>query len=130
MPVLPLLTTRASRVAFHRTLAYALTVLCAMVIAILTLAPVSIANDLPVNDKLYHLIAFAGLVLPSAVLYPRALLWALPFAVLFGGAIEIVQPAMGRNGEWPDFYADIWGVGLGLLVGLCVRAVLRACTRA
>ena len=68
----------------------------------------------------------AILVLPSAALYPRIIFSVLPFSVTFGGAIEIVQPAVGRNGEWADFYADIMGVGIGTVVGLCAGAVLRA----
>ena len=128
MSILPFATTRASRSTFHRTLAYTLTALIAIAIAILTLAPVSVPDGMPGTDKIYHLISFAALVLPGAVLYPRALALVLPFAVVFGGAIEIIQPAVGRNGELPDFYSDVLGVGIGVLVGLCVRALLRACT--
>jgi hypothetical protein len=55
----------------------------------------------------------------------------LPFSVTFGGAIEIVQPAVGRNVEWADFYADIMGVGIGTVVGLCAgHRASRLCGRA
>jgi uncharacterized membrane protein len=112
---------RSSRDAWRRALAFALTTLVATAIAILTLAPVSVLNGLPANDKVYHLIAFAVLVLPGAVLYPRGLALVLPFAIVFGGAIEIIQPVVGRNGEWHDFNADVAGVGIGVLLGLCAR---------
>ena len=72
----------------------------------------------------------AILVLPSAALYPRIIFSVLPFSVTFGGAIEIVQPAVGRNGEWADFYADIMGVGIGTVVGLCAgHRASRLCGR-
>jgi hypothetical protein len=68
----------------------------------------------------------AILGLTSAALYPRILFSALPFSVTFGDAIEIVQRAVGRNGELAGFYADIMGVGIGTVVGLFAGAVLRA----
>ena len=75
----------------------------------------------------YHAI----LVLPSAALYPRILFSVLPFSFTFGGVIEIVQPAVGCNGEWADFYADIMGVGIGTVVGLCAgHRASRLCRRA
>lgn len=120
---------RASGDASRRTLAFNLTALVAIAIAILTLAPLTAPGFLPGTDKIYHLISFATLALPGAVLYPRALGLVLPFTVFFGGAIETIQPVVGRSGEWPDFYADIAGVGLGALLGLCARAMLRISAR-
>jgi len=85
------------------------------------------ARDLPaidVNDKVEHIIAYAGLALwfggltePSR--YLRLFLW---LAVL-GGGIEILQGTMGlgRDAEWLDFVADCAGAIIGLL--LCVAGL-------
>lgn len=119
----------ASENSFDRSLAFVLTALVITAIAILSLAPVSGPGLLPGTDKIYHLVSYAALALPSAVLYPRALALVFPFAILFGGAIEIIQPAVGRSGERLDFYADVAGVCLGALLGLCARGMLRVIKR-
>ena len=57
-------------------------------------------------------------MLPVSALYPRALIWLVPWALIFGGAIELIQPLVNRGGEFSDFYADAWGVGAGFRVGI------------
>ncbi|PWG15839.1 teicoplanin resistance protein VanZ [Salibaculum griseiflavum] len=93
----------------------------AVVIAYLTLSPDAPGLDERSPDKLYHAIAFAALVFPSAFLRPRGLGWVIPAALVFGGAIELIQPWVGRSGEWGDFAADLVGVGLGVTAGLLLR---------
>ena len=102
-------------------IAFASTAIAALVIVWLALSPTQLALALPGTDKAGHLIGFIILTLPSAILYPRALKWLLPFAVLFGGGIELIQPIFGRQGAWPDFYADVVGTGVGVLAGLLMR---------
>jgi VanZ family protein len=109
------------RLRLRKVAAVSLTAVLAVTIAYLTLMPVSMPQSVPGSDKLHHLIAFAALTLPCAALWPRALLWLLPAAVLFGGAIEIIQPGIGRSGEWADFYADVAGVSLGMILGLSLN---------
>ena len=86
----------------------------AMVVAVLTLSPmpagVPIIDGL---DKLYHFAAFAGLIFPLIVTDSRRWFWAVPLVILFGGAIELIQPSVGRSAEWLDFGADITGVLAG-----------------
>ena len=41
----------------------------------------------------------------------------------FGGGIEVVQPTVGRSGEWANFYADVVGIGISVFVALLLRAV-------
>jgi len=48
----------------------------------------------------------------------------LPIALLFGGAIELIQPYLGRGGELADFAADAAGIVFGAALGLAIRAVL------
>lgn len=110
----------------HR-IAILATLLLAGVIAWLTLTPNPPAPELNrlLSDKHYHAIAFAALVLPSALLYARSLIWMLPLAALFGGAIELVQPYMGRDAEAADLLADVIGIGVGTVLGLVLRRQIR-----
>jgi VanZ family protein len=78
------------------------------------------------SDKLDHLVGFAVLLLPAALLYRHALYWLLPCAIAFGGAIEIIQPYVNRRGEWGDFWADAVGAVIGVLIGLTLRYIFRA----
>jgi len=98
-----------------------LTGLLAIVIACLTLFPLEVPQGVPGTDKTHHVIAFAALVLPAAFLFPRILVWTAPFAILFGGAIELVQPYVGRFRSLGDFQADMLGVLVGVLIGLLLR---------
>ena len=93
----------------------------AVLIAVTTLSPVPLHPTAFGHDKLVHLFSFAVLVLPASVRHPRALLWLGPAAILFGGAIEIIQPFVGREREGLDFLADSLGVGLGAIVGLVIH---------
>ena len=84
------------------------------------------------SDKLYRFIAFTALVFPCPLLFARTLIWVLPAAMLFGGAIELIQPYVGRGGELADFVADALGVFIGAALGLTLRAIVtrRATTSA
>ena len=95
----------------------------AVAIAYLTLTPQSL-NMGPGTDKIYHFIAFTALVFPCALLFARTLNWVLPAALLFGGAIELIQPYVGRGGELADFVADALGVLIGAALGLTLRAIV------
>ncbi|MDF2369192.1 MAG: hypothetical protein P1V21_00190 [Rhizobiaceae bacterium] len=102
-------------------IAFASTAIAALVIACLALSHTQLLIAMPGTDKTGHLIGFIALTLPCALLNPRALKWLLPLAVLFGGGIEMIQPVFGRQGAWPDFYADVLGAGAGALAGLLMR---------
>ncbi|MEZ5766631.1 MAG: VanZ family protein [Paracoccaceae bacterium] len=92
------------------------TIVIAVLIAVLTLSP---NPHLPRNDihldKLAHMAAFFGLVFPTAALWPRVTAWIGLAAVLYGGAIEVIQPYTGRSAEFADLLADGIGVGLGIV---------------
>ena len=107
----------------RRILALGVTLVLAVIIAILTLLPVSAPQVVPGTDKAHHLLGFAALTLPSALLYPRSLAIVLPCSLLFGGAIELIQPYVGRQGEFADFSADAVGALIGVGLGLTLRTV-------
>lgn len=106
-------------------LSWALTALLAVTILGLTLSP---PVTLPLQglgllqvDKLYHIAAFAALVLPAALLDPRGLRWVLPAGLVLGLLIEIIQPNVGREASAFDFLADAIGLALGTALGLALR---------
>jgi len=104
-------THHGSRIFVSQTLAITLTVLCAIAIAILTLAPVNVPNALPRDDKTYHLVAFATLVLPSSVLYPRALFWVLPCSFFLAAASRSCNQQWVAVVNGQIFTLMWWGLG-------------------
>jgi len=93
-----------------------LTITLGVVIAFLTLTPVS-SMDVPGSDKLHHALAFAALAFPLPFARSR-LVWPVILGVCaYGGLIEVIQPFFGREASWGDFLADIIGASLGGLSG-------------
>ena len=90
------------------------TVVIAVLIGMATLTPVEELPAVSGSDKLYHLISFAILTLPIAVIRPKALWVMFILSVGYGGAIEVLQPLVDRNCELTDFLADVAGVALGM----------------
>lgn len=113
------------RLILSRSFLLWLTGFLAAVISVLTLSQPGIAGSFKGADKAFHTIAFACLVLPTAIGRPRSLRWLIPAALLFGGAIELVQPLVGRGREVLDFLADIFGLGIGVTIGLTIRRCFR-----
>lgn len=108
-------------VLMRHALALTATVILGAVIAYLTLSPPQMSPPSLFSDKAYHAIAFAALIFPCALLYARSLIWVVPAALLFGGAIELIQPLVGREAEFADFVADAVGLGVGVIAGLILR---------
>ena len=90
------------------------TVVIAVLIGLATLTPVEKLPDVSGSDKLYHLISFAILTLPIAVIRPKAVWVIFILSVVYGGAIELLQPLVDRNCELADFLADASGAMLGM----------------
>ena len=71
-------------------------------------------------DKLVHFLAFAALVMPMAYARRLPLFLIILAGTAYGGLIELIQPYVGRSGEWGDLLAD----GSGSLAGALVAAML------
>lgn len=94
-----------------------LTAMLLAVISFLSLLPLTELPKVPGTDKTHHVIAYAVLMLPTALRQPCYwLLIGLGF-VAYGGVIELVQPYVNRYGEWLDFLANTSGVIIGALFG-------------
>ena len=74
-------------------------------------------NWLPQVDKLYHMMAFAALVIPAALFDRGAVRWMVVGGLILGAAIEFIQPSVGRDADVMDFLADATGLVLGLGLG-------------
>lgn len=102
-----------------------LTVVLAVVIALLTLTP-PVQTGMPDgSDKAYHFLAFAALALPLAVVRPRWSGWLFVLHAAFGAAIEIIQPYVGRSRELADLFSDMAGIAFGIVVGIVVHLLIR-----
>ena len=111
----------------RRRIATAATVFIAFVIAALTLMPVTAPDIIGQGrDTLSHVIAFASLTFPMAFLNLRRAHAVLVCAILFGAAIELIQPSVGRTGSFWDFLADVIGAVLGLVAGRILGQLLFA----
>ena len=98
------------------------TIIIAFAIGLATLTPFEKLPTVSGSDKVYHLISFAILTLPIAIIRPRAIWIILSLSIAFGGAIELLQPLVNRNCEMADFLADTVGAILGVLVTRALRA--------
>ena len=90
------------------------TVVIAVLIGLATLTPVEELPAVSGSDKLYHLISFAILTLPIAVIRPKTVCVIFILSVVYGGVIEVLQPLINRNCELADFLADASGAMLGM----------------
>ena len=97
----------------------AVTIVLALIIAVLTLAPIPSGGPSG-SDKLYHILAFACLAFPLPLVRPRLTIWVVVGVIAYGGAIELIQPFFGRQAEWADLVAD----GIGAILGAVVARQL------
>jgi len=83
------------------------------------------------NDKVLHVIAFAGLSFLLSWAIPtnlsdrfRNVRWAALAAICYGAFDELTQIPVGRTADWQDLIADIIGACIGITVYCIVREVL------
>lgn len=100
------------------TLAITLTLALALAIGILTLTPAITDDPVPGSDKTHHFLAFFALALPLTFARPRLAPWIIAASLIYGGAIELIQPYAGRYNDLFDFLADAAGAFSGVAVGV------------
>lgn len=94
-----------------------LTLLAAAAVGVATLTPQEAMPEVPGSDKAYHFAGFAAVVFPAVAARPRVALWLVPLAIGYGGLIELIQPHVGRHGEWGDVLANAIGAIIGAATG-------------
>lgn len=118
---------------------YPLSLSTATIITILSLMPfpeIELVEDVPLADKWVHFVMYGTLTTIIWFEYNRhhtkhqwgkLLLWAIIAPAAMSGIIEILQSTCTatRNGDWWDFVANSIGVGLGTVVGLCLKRLMR-----
>ena len=107
---------RARKIDFYAT------IIIAFAIGLATLTPVEKLPQVSGSDKVYHLISFAILTLPIAIIRPQAIWIILSLSIAYGGLIELLQPLVNRNCEMADLLADAVGAMLGVLVTRALKA--------
>ncbi|MCP4933182.1 MAG: VanZ family protein [bacterium] len=103
-----------------------LTLVILVIITILSLWPLENLPSVPGTDKTHHLIAYAVLMLPTALRKPDKWLLIVLLVVAYGGAIELLQPYVNRYGEWLDMAANTLGVICGLIVAELINRLYPA----
>lgn len=110
---------------------YFLTIIVAFCIIVLSLFPVPEVpelEDIPLIDKWVHFVMYGGLLLALWAdwvrnkKHPQFLecFFSVLCGCVLGGLIEIIQPYVGRSGDFWDFVADAIGCFLGFFIGLAV----------
>lgn len=103
-------------IALVRTYWLALTLLGLMVITVLSFWSPDQLPPAPGGDKFHHALAYMALALPAALRKPRYWVWLMLFFLGWSAAIEWLQPAFGRYGEWADLGANAIGIASALLL--------------
>jgi len=93
-----------------------ITLILLISIATLSLWPVAYLPDVPGTDKTHHFIAYAALMLPTALKQPKYTVSITLGFIAFSGAIELIQPYVNRDGEWLDMVANAIGLFCGWLL--------------
>jgi VanZ family protein len=92
-------------------------------ITVLSLSPVAELPPVPGTDKSHHFIAYALLMLPTALRKPKRWLLVGLFFIAYSGGIELVQPYVNRYGEWLDLLANVGGLACGVVVAGLINVV-------
>ncbi|HEY9767914.1 MAG TPA: VanZ family protein [Coleofasciculaceae cyanobacterium] len=85
------------------------------VITVLSVWPLKSLPPVPGTDKAHHFIAYAALMIPTALRKPNYWLIISLFFIAWSGAIELIQPYVNRYGEFKDLTANVAGLGCGFL---------------
>ncbi|WP_175546822.1 VanZ family protein [Natronohydrobacter thiooxidans] len=98
---------------------YGLSIILAMIGTWLMLAPAGpeMPPPFPHFDKVAHFVVFFLIALPAVAVRPRAWAGIVLSASALGGAIELIQPFVGREREFADFVADVLGALAAVPVG-------------
>lgn len=99
--------------------ALVLGVVLATTIAWASLTPIDRAIAVAGSDKLHHFIAYLALSAPLSLRFRRlsSIITAIFACFIFGCAIELIQPYVGRQGDWRDALANLIGIMAGFALG-------------
>ena len=102
-----------------------LTLIAVAAISAASLSPSGSAGDPGKADKTIHVLAYAAAILPVALSRSKRIFLTALCVIAWSGAIELLQPLVGRGAAVSDLLANAVGVLLGLLIGYLARWILR-----
>lgn len=94
-----------------------------VIVTTASLLPLPALPDVPGSDKTHHLISYALIVLPVALIRPKCWLLFIVFVAAWSGVIELIQPFVNRYGEWLDLLANVAGVFIGYVVACFLKSL-------
>ena len=101
------------------------TALCiAVVIAAATLTPGPQGAD-----KLFYTAGFGVLVMPLLMVRWTSSLLTAQLSLVFGGAIEPIQPYINRFGDFSAFWADFMGAIISITLAILFHHFRKQCAR-
>ena len=103
-----------------------LTLLILTAITFLSLWPLGTLPSVPGTDKTHHLIAYALLMLPTALRKPAHWIVYGFFFIAYSGVIELIQPFVNRYGEWLDLFANFTGLICGVIIAELITFIASA----
>ena len=106
---------------FAKSYWIAITLMTLSAVTILSLWPLSQLPPVPGSDKAHHVIAYALLMLPTALRKPERWIFIGLFFLVYSGAIELLQPYVNRHGDWLDLLANTAGVVVGVSIAALVN---------
>ena len=99
-------------------IAFSTLLFLAVAIAFATLLPTSQLRSIHGNDKIFHFFVFALMAPPLFFITRSKVLKVAAVAILYGGALELIQSIVGRNAEVMDLIADICEIIFAVMVAL------------
>ncbi|MEN9518168.1 MAG: hypothetical protein RLZZ381_756 [Cyanobacteriota bacterium] len=85
-------------------------------ITIFSLRPLATLPPVPGTDKTHHFIAYATLMLPTALKKPKYWLAITLVFIIWSGAIELLQPYVNRYCDFEDLLANTGGLVCGFMI--------------
>ncbi len=101
------------------------TLIVVAAISAASLSPSGSVGDPGKADKTIHVLAYAAAILPVALSRSKRIFLTGLGVIAWSGAIELLQPLVGRGATVADLLANTVGVVLGLCVGYLARWSLR-----
>lgn len=83
---------------------------CLFFLFICAIVPREQLPNLPIHEKVQHVLAFAFLTLIISFKRKWAFTMLCVALLLLGGVMELVQPLLNRSAEWGDMVANTIGV--------------------
>ena len=101
------------------------TVALAATFAVLTLTSIPQLAGVGISDKLAHLLASAAIAAPLSTVRARYSPFIFIGVCAYGAGIELLQPLVGRDGDWGDLAADAVGAFAGAAGGAALGRLWR-----